>query len=67
VIVVEGDAFLKNMVRIIAGTLIEIGHGRRPIESIAKALTSGKRTDTGITAPPEGLTLEQVYYDPPIF
>jgi tRNA pseudouridine38-40 synthase len=67
VIVVEGDAFLKNMVRIIAGTLIEIGHGRRPVESIPKALASGKRTDTGITAPPEGLTLEQVYYDPPIF
>lgn len=62
---VEGSAFLKNMVRIIAGTLLEIGQGNRPPESIEAPLRSGDRREAGLTAPPHGLCLEQVYVQSP--
>lgn len=55
-------AFVKNMVRIITGTLLEVGNGRRVPESIAAALASGRRNDAGVTAPAHGLMLERVYY-----
>jgi tRNA pseudouridine38-40 synthase len=58
----EATAFLRNMVRIIAGTLAEVGLGRRPVESVAAALASGDRGQAGRTAPPQGLTLEEVFY-----
>ena len=60
-IAVTGNGFLHNMVRIIAGTLVEVGRGERTPDSIT-ALFSGKRADTGFLAPPQGLCLMEVYY-----
>ncbi|HEY3665678.1 MAG TPA: tRNA pseudouridine(38-40) synthase TruA [Polyangiaceae bacterium] len=60
---VEGDKFLYNMVRIIVGTLIDIGRERRPKDALVRALSSHARTDLGITAPPDGLCLERVIID----
>ena len=62
VVEVTATAFVKNMVRIMVGTLIEIGNGRRPEGSIAEALESRDRAAAGVTAPPQGLFLAQVYY-----
>ena len=59
---VSGNAFLYNMVRIIAGTLIDIGHGKLPPEALQKALDTGDRLQLGVTAPPQGLTLVEVRY-----
>lgn len=60
---VTADGFLYNMVRIMAGTLLEISEGRRPAEGISLALASGNRELAGRTAPAKGLCLEHVYYD----
>ena len=60
---VRGNAFLRNMVRIVVGTLVEVGAGRRPIEQVAEILASLDRTRAGITAPPHGLELMSVRYD----
>ncbi len=62
-IIVEGDGFLHNMVRILAGTLVQIGQGRRARGAIARGLASRSREDLGKTAPAHGLTLEEVYVD----
>jgi tRNA pseudouridine38-40 synthase len=61
----EATAFLKNMVRILAGTLVEVGQGRRDAGSMATLLEGRDRTQTGRTAPPHGLTLERVWYEDP--
>lgn len=60
---IAGTGFLYNMVRIIAGTLWEVGIGRRDIDSVAQAIASMDRTQAGKTAPAHGLYLEQVFYD----
>jgi tRNA pseudouridine38-40 synthase len=60
---VEGDAFLHNMVRILVGTIMDVARERLPEGTIARALVSGKRKDAGITAPAEGLYLEEVLLD----
>ncbi len=60
---VEADAFLYNMVRIIAGTLVEVGTGRTEPESIPDIISACDRTSAGMTAPPEGLFLKNVFYD----
>jgi len=57
IISVVGNGFLYNMVRIIAGTLIEVGTGKRSPESIEEALAAKDRTMAGPTAPACGLTL----------
>lgn len=59
---VGADRFLHNMVRILAGTLVEIGRGRWGPERIAAILASGDRRLAGPTAPPQGLFLERVEY-----
>ena len=59
---VWGNAFLKYMVRIIAGTLVDIGRGRLPADIIGDILATGDRARAGTTAPPKGLTLMQVFY-----
>jgi len=59
---VEADGFLYRMVRIIAGTLVEVGLGRRSVESVAAALELGDRSSAGVTAPPQGLVLVAVFY-----
>ena len=64
---IEGDAFLYNMVRIIAGTLIEIGRHRRDRSAFLRALASGNRLDLGVTAPAHGLELTRVDYPPQAF
>lgn len=61
-VVVEGDAFLKYMVRIMVGTLVDIGLGRLPEGGVRRALQSGDRLEAGQTAPAKGLTLEEVFY-----
>jgi tRNA pseudouridine38-40 synthase len=58
---VVGDAFLKNMVRILVGTLVDVGRGRLAPERIPALFgPSAKREDAGPTAPPEGLTLVSI-------
>jgi tRNA pseudouridine38-40 synthase len=59
---VEGTAFLRNMVRILAGTLVGVGRGDLPLTRITAALASGERTQAGVTAPASGLTLVRVIY-----
>lgn len=59
---VRGNAFLYNMVRIIAGTLMDIGMGRIPEDAFQRALDTGDRLALGITAPASGLELTQVFY-----
>jgi tRNA pseudouridine38-40 synthase len=60
---VEGDGFLRHMVRNLAGTLIEVGIGRREAADVARVLGSGDRSQAGPTAPASGLTLVRVEYD----
>ena len=59
---VEGDGFLRHMVRNIAGTLVEIGLGRYPPGQIDRILASRDRAQAGVTAPPQGLFLKRVLY-----
>jgi tRNA pseudouridine38-40 synthase len=59
---VEATAFLKNMVRILVGTLVDVGRGRLPPETIGRMLQTGDRTIGGVTAPPQGLTMMRVIY-----
>ncbi|MGV3024860.1 tRNA pseudouridine(38-40) synthase TruA [Clostridium thermobutyricum] len=61
-IYVTADGFLYNMVRIIVGTLIEVGQNKRSIETVKKAINSCNREDAGYCVPPNGLILEKVYY-----
>lgn len=58
----HGEGFLYNMVRILTGTLIEVGEGRRTPESMTEILEAENRQEAGMTAPPQGLTLCRVYY-----
>jgi len=60
---VRGGGFLKNMVRVMVGTLVEIGQGRRSQEDVARLLAHPDRTLAGKTAPPQGLCLMKVWYD----
>ena len=62
VVEVAGSGFLYNMVRIIAGTLVEAGRGKVRPEDIRRALATGDRTAAGPTLPPHGLRLEWVRY-----
>lgn len=57
-----GTGFLKYMVRIMVGTLIEIGENKRKPEDILDIFNAKDRTQAGITAAPEGLYLNDVYY-----
>lgn len=62
-LVFQGSGFLYNMVRILTGTLVEIGQGTRTAACIPAILESGDRQLAGITMPPHGLLLERVDYD----
>ncbi len=57
-----GDGFLQNMIRIMTGTLIEVGTGRKTVSDIDDILAALDRDKAGYTAPPQGLCLMEVYY-----
>lgn len=59
---IKGNGFLYNMVRIITGTLIYVSEGKRSCGDIKTALETGNRLFAGITLPPDGLYLNEVYY-----
>lgn len=61
---VTGDGFLRQMVRILAGTLITIGQGKTAATAMADILATRDRTQAGLTAPACGLFLEQILYSP---
>lgn len=61
IIEVEGNGFLYNMVRIIVGTLVDIGRGRIE-KNLSDIISSKSRSNTGHTAPAHGLFLKKVYY-----
>ncbi len=60
---IRGSGFLRNMVRILTGTLVEVGRNERPVGDIARLLRNGDRTCSGMTAPACGLCLMEVVYD----
>lgn len=60
---VEGHGFLQHMIRIVAGSLYEVGRGRRPIGWMGEVLAGRDRTRAGRTAPASGLTLVRVSYE----
>ncbi|MCH5207434.1 MAG: tRNA pseudouridine(38-40) synthase TruA [Oscillospiraceae bacterium] len=59
---IKGNGFLYNMVRIITGTLIYISEGKRSLADVENALVTGDRELAGMTLPPDGLYLNEVYY-----
>jgi tRNA pseudouridine38-40 synthase len=59
---ITADAFMRNMVRILVGTMLEVSSGRRHVDSFTKLLEGATRSDAGDTAPPHGLYLESVSY-----
>lgn len=61
-ITVNGNGFMRNMVRILAGTLIEVGMGQRDPDSIPQLFAEGVRAEAGFLAPPQGLALVEVEY-----
>lgn len=63
---ITADSFLHHMVRIIVGTLIQVGRGRRHPSDIARLLAPATRADAGFTAPAHGLYLERVHYADPV-
>jgi tRNA pseudouridine38-40 synthase len=60
---ITGSGFLRHMVRTIAGTLVDIGRGKREPEWIADVIASRRREQAGRTAPAEGLFLAEVRYE----
>ncbi|MGN6216142.1 MAG: tRNA pseudouridine(38-40) synthase TruA [Solirubrobacterales bacterium] len=62
VFLVTADAFMRNMVRVLVGTQLEVASGRRSVENFAQLLQGAPRTEAGDTAPPHGLYLESVVY-----
>jgi tRNA pseudouridine38-40 synthase len=62
---ISGTGFLRHMVRIIVGTLVDIGRGQMEVEEMAAIIQSRDRRRAGHTAPPHGLMLWQVHYEGP--
>jgi len=60
---ITADAFMRNMVRILVGTQLEVASGRRTLESFTQLLRGAPRSQAGETAPSHGLYLESVSYD----
>jgi len=60
---ITADAFMRNMVRVLVGTQLEVASGRRTLDSFEQLLTGAPRRQAGETAPPHGLYLESVAYE----
>lgn len=60
---ITGDGFLYNMVRIIIGTLVEVGLGKKSADEIPAIIESKDRCRAGFTAPPQGLYLKEIYFE----
>ena len=58
----SADGFLHHMVRILTGTLLEVGRGNRTPESVTELLAGGPRAAAGFTVPAKGLCLMEVRY-----
>lgn len=59
---ITANRFLRNMVRAIVGTLIEVGQGKRSVDDFRKVIESKKRSNAGLSVPAQGLFLTQVKY-----
>ena len=59
----EADGFLRYMARTIVGTLVEIGRGKRCLDEVNEILAAKDRKRAGLTAPPQGLFLQEVKYE----
>jgi tRNA pseudouridine38-40 synthase len=60
---IEADAFMRNMIRVLVGTMLEVGGGRRSVRDFGELLRGRPRADAGITAPPHGLHFLGAGYD----
>src|SRR5699024_9889122 len=60
---IRGNGFLQHMVRIIVGSILEVGRGDLEVADITRILAEKDRREAGVTIPPEGLYLWQVYYE----
>ena len=56
------NRFLHNMVRIIVGTMVDVGRGKLAPEAVKKILETQERERPGFTAPPQGLFMEKIFY-----
>ena len=57
-----GDGFLQNMIRILVGTLVEVGEGKKKASDMTTILEAKDRSKAGFTAPAMGLCLMKVFY-----
>ena len=64
---ISADRFLRNMVRAVVGTLIEVGEGKRTIEDFKKIIESKNRSNGGPSGPAQGLFLTKVAYPKTLF
>jgi tRNA pseudouridine38-40 synthase len=60
---ITADAFMRNMVRVLVGTMLEVASSRRTADNFSGLLEGAPRSEAGDTAPPHGLYLESVTYD----
>lgn len=67
VFTITADRFLRNMVRAVVGTLLEVGYGKRSVESITELIESKNRSQAGASAPAKGLFLHKISYPEALF